>query len=208
MNHNEVRDQRSGGRGTVEARKQRRMRPTLVALEERTLLSTIVVNNPTDTPVTGQTDLRQAIALADASTGDNTITFDPVVFSTHRTIALTAGQLTLTDTIGATTITGPLPGVTITRSTAANTPAFRIMQVNSGVTATLENLTITGGNAGGEGFGGGIDNFGTLLTLTNCTLSDNSANSGGGIENESGASLTLTNTILSTNMAVNGGGGG
>ena len=32
------------------------------ALEERVLMSTFVVNNPTDTPVAGETDLRQAIA--------------------------------------------------------------------------------------------------------------------------------------------------
>ena len=37
------------------------MQPTLLALEDRKLLSTIVVNNPTDTPVAGQIDLRQAL---------------------------------------------------------------------------------------------------------------------------------------------------
>jgi hypothetical protein len=46
-----------------------RLRPTLMALEGRTLLSTIVVNNPTDTPVTGLTDLRQAIAQANKDGG-------------------------------------------------------------------------------------------------------------------------------------------
>jgi len=44
------------------------MRPTLLALEERTLLSTFTVNNPTDTPVAGETDLRQAIGDANAAT--------------------------------------------------------------------------------------------------------------------------------------------
>jgi hypothetical protein len=46
MGYNRTRYQR-GGRGTVEARKRRRLRPTLIALEDRRLLSTIVVNNPT-----------------------------------------------------------------------------------------------------------------------------------------------------------------
>jgi hypothetical protein len=32
------------------------MRPELTALEDRRLLSTIVVNNPTDTPMAGQTE--------------------------------------------------------------------------------------------------------------------------------------------------------
>ena len=43
------------------------MRPTLMALEDRRLLSTIVVNNPTDTPVAGLTDLRQAIDQANTA---------------------------------------------------------------------------------------------------------------------------------------------
>jgi hypothetical protein len=40
MSHNEARDQRRGGRGTVEARRRRRMQPTVLALEPRNLLST------------------------------------------------------------------------------------------------------------------------------------------------------------------------
>ena len=65
------------------------MRPTLLALEDRRLLSTIVVNNPTDTPVAGQIDLRQAIAQANTNGGDETITFDKTVFKTPQTITLT-----------------------------------------------------------------------------------------------------------------------
>ena len=40
-----------------------------MTLEDRRLLSTIVVNNPTDTPVPGQTDLRQAIDQANTARG-------------------------------------------------------------------------------------------------------------------------------------------
>jgi hypothetical protein len=45
------------------------MRPCLIALEDRKLLSTIVVNNPTDTPAVGQIDLRQAISQANTNGG-------------------------------------------------------------------------------------------------------------------------------------------
>ena len=69
MSHNPSKDLRRGGRGTVAGWKWWRMRPTLLALEDRSLLSTIVVNNPTDTPVAGQTDLRQAIAQANTTGG-------------------------------------------------------------------------------------------------------------------------------------------
>ena len=118
------------------------------ALEDRRLLATIVVNNPTDTPVTGQTDLpRRSRWPPRRLPGADTITFDSSVFGTPKTITLdpAKGQLTLDSDV---TIAGPSVGVTIARSTAAGTPEFRIMGVNSGVTATLENLTITGGNAG------------------------------------------------------------
>jgi hypothetical protein len=67
-------------------RKRRRIRPTLVALEERTLLSTFTVNNPTDTPVAGETDLRQATVEANGTLGASTIDFDSTVFSAPQTI--------------------------------------------------------------------------------------------------------------------------
>gem|GEM_PF-2612625 len=47
----------------------RRTHLALEALEDRCVLSTIVVNNPTDTPITGQTDLRQAIVQANTTGG-------------------------------------------------------------------------------------------------------------------------------------------
>jgi hypothetical protein len=86
-----------------------RVRPALEALEGRWVPSTIVVNNPTDTPVPGLIDLRQAVAMANTNVGDDTITFDQTVFKVPQTIALdpTLGQLELTDTTGATTIAGP-----------------------------------------------------------------------------------------------------
>ena len=80
--------------------------PALEALEDRCVPSTFVVDNPTDTPVAGETDLRQAITLANLNPGADTITFDSTVFSTPQTITLTGGQLTLTDP-ATTTITGP-----------------------------------------------------------------------------------------------------
>src|SRR5271165_6847877 len=159
MNHNEVRDQRSGGRGTVEARKQRRMRPTLVALEDRTLLSTIVVNNPTDTPVIGETDLRQAIVQANSNGGAETIAFDKKVFKKPQTINLIGGQLELSDKTGTETITGPKAGVTVSGGGAS-----RVFLVDGGVTASISGITITGGQAGNYGSGGGLFNTGGAST--------------------------------------------
>jgi hypothetical protein len=86
------------------------MQPMLSALEDRRLLSTFVVNNPTDTPVAGKTDLRQAITSANATAGANTIAFDSTVFATLRTITLGGTELELSNTTGTQTITGPAAG--------------------------------------------------------------------------------------------------
>src|SRR6516225_201166 len=88
MRHTLRGDQRRGGRGTFHGRRRWRIRPALLTLEARALLSTIVVNNPTDTPVAGETDLRQAIIQANTTGGDQTIVFDSTVFSTAKTITL------------------------------------------------------------------------------------------------------------------------
>src|SRR6516165_963295 len=115
MRRNRVSDQRSRRPTTIVPRQRRRMRPTLMALEDRRLLSTIVVNNSTDTPVAGQIDLRQAITLANTNGGNETITFDSTVFKAPQTITLnpTLGQLELSDTTGTETIVGPRNGVTV-----------------------------------------------------------------------------------------------
>src|SRR6516225_357694 len=182
--------------GTAAPRQRRRMRPTLMALEDRRLLSTIVVNNPTDTPVVGQIDLRQAIVLANTNGGAETITFDKTVFKAPQTITLnpTLGQLELSDTTGTEAIVGPKAGVTVDAGGAS-----RVFQVDGGVTASISGLTISGGNTTGSG--GGLYNDGGNVTLTNCTVSGNSATTpasslGGGLFSRNGT-LTLTNCTVS-----------
>ena len=142
MRSNSASDQRRSGRGTVEGRNRRRwrMRPALLVLEERTLLSTIVVNNPTDTPVAGQIDLRQALVQANSMGGAETISFDKTVFKTPQTITLTGTQLELSDTTGNETITGPTAGVTVSAGGLS-----RVFQVDPGVNASISGLTITRG---------------------------------------------------------------
>ena len=198
MRHNEARDQRRRGRGNVAARQRQRwrMQPTLLVLEDRNCC-TIVVNNPTDTPKTGQTDLRQAIALANSAGGANTIDFDSTVFGTPQTITLTGGQLELSTANETVTITGPAGGVTV--SGGGNS---RVFQVDANVTASISGMTITGGSAGYD-YGGGLFNLGTT-TLSNCTVSGNSAGySGGGVATGSysdpGGTTTLSNCTVSGN---------
>ena len=207
MFHNSARYQRRDGRGTVEARKRWRLQPTLLALEDRKLLSSIIVNNPTDTPIAGQTDLRQAIVQANTAGGDQTITFEKKVFKSPQTITLdpTQGQLELSDTTGTETITGPKAGVTVSGGGLS-----RVFQVDGMVSASISGLTITGGSAND---GGGLLNLGTT-TLTNCTVSGSTATAsypyggqgGGGIDSQ-GGTLVVKSCAFINNSAPAGGGG-
>ena len=159
----------------------------------------LVVNTTSDGTASpaGDLSLRQAVNLANVLTGAQSISFDPTVFASPQTITLTGGQLELSDTSGTETIAGPAAGVTI--SGGGNS---RVFQVDSGVTAALSGLTITGGSTSGDG--GGLDNLGTV-TLTDCTISGNFAgSSGGGVDNLGTA--TLTDCTISGNSAGLGGG--
>ena len=91
MNYNEAKDQRRGGRETVEARRRRRLRPTVMALEDRMALATYTVTGLTDaagavTDLGGgnfsATTLRAAINAATADAAPDTIQFDPSLTAT------------------------------------------------------------------------------------------------------------------------------
>ena len=96
---------------------------------------------------------------------------------------------------------------------------FRLLDVASGSSLTLDHVTLRGGSLFGSpfsqaasGFGGAIYNRGTLA-ITDSNLSGNTANGnagfvdGGGIYNGGGA-VTMTNSVLSDNTANWGNGGG
>ena len=89
-------------------------------MEKRRLLATFTVTSTADDGSAGT--LRAVIAEANATSGVNTIDFDPTVFSTPQTIALAGSQLELSNTRGRQTITGPAAGVTV--SAAAGKSRF------------------------------------------------------------------------------------
>ena len=145
--------------------------------------------------------LREAIAAA--GSGD-TVTFDPDLFMTPRIIHL--GSMLLIDK--NITIHG-VGGVIIDGNNVC-----RVLDVNNLGTATITDLTITGGNGSGiviTNDGGAIINSGNL-TLVNVTVTGNSTSgNGGGIANGSlqGATMSIVNSTISDNSAngtVDGGG--
>jgi len=80
---------------------------------------------------------------------------------------------------------------------------------NLDVTAVLDGITVTHGNANIDyprNNGGGMFNYSSSPTVTNCTFSVNSAIYGGGMSNIWSSSPTLTNCRFSENSASYSGG--
>jgi predicted outer membrane repeat protein len=147
--------------------------------------------------------------LKPESAAPNTIVFDTKGdFSTPQTITLTGrfGPLTLTNTSTPEAIDGPGASI-LTVSGGGQVPVLFVS--GRGVTATIAGITITHGSGG---FGGGIVNLGSTLTLTNSTVSYNSASASGGGIYSVGGELTVTDSTVSNNSAgssiARGDGGG
>lgn len=152
-------------------------------------------------------------ALRDAPDGAG-IVFDSAVFNgepadTITFLAANPGLVVAKNlTIDASNISG---GVTV-NAAASNTNQKSVFTVNSGKTAAMLGLNITGGYiASGleSGIGGGVVNQGTTA-LTDCRLSGNTAQFGAAAVSYSGpapARLTLRRCTVSGNTARETGGG-
>jgi hypothetical protein len=159
--------------------------------------SPITVSNACPTVVlngndTGAGSLRQLIV--DACVG-STVTFQGGV----STVTLTSAELLINKNL---TIDGGASGVTVTRSTAGGTPNFRIFNIQSGRTVSMNALTVSNGNHPSQA--GGIQNSGSL-TLTNMHITGNRSPQSGGIQND--AVLSLSNSSVTNNVASSFGGG-
>jgi alpha-tubulin suppressor-like RCC1 family protein len=175
------------------------------------------VSNPvvTTNAESGTGSLRDAIALACPG---SSITFVSPLFDAAQTINLNS-QLVIDKNLS---ITGKGAKLLTLNSAEAAGPDSRVFLINSGRTADLSGMTITGGevsyndsNGSAEGGGGGLRNHGTL-TLTGCAVSGNLtsytgaqggvAGGGSGIRNQ--GSLTVINSTLAGNTANRGIGAG
>ena len=147
------------------------------------------------TDCSNDSELQAAVTAANLDNAGDIITF-----GCNRTIPITS-TLTIT---GSMTVDG---GQLVTLDGQG---LRRVLSVNSGVTLTLNALTIANGFSSDRG--GGILNNGTLI-ITNSTFSGNSVHntdtgpgpstaSGGGIENS--GTLSITNSTFSKNSATAG----
>ncbi len=105
----------------------------------------------------------------------------------------------------ASTITIVGNGSTIIRSQAADTPEFRLFLVDDTGTLSLNGLTLTNG---ATRYGGAaVATRAGSVTLTNCTITGNTAaTSGGALRVFYGGTLTLRSSTVSGNTAAKRGG--
>lgn len=146
--------------------------------------------------------LRQAVLLANATPGADTITLHAGTYRLKLRgddADAVAGDLDITTVI---TIEGDAAGRTVIDATKAKDRAFEVL---AGGDLTIHNVTVKGGSAVVDG--GGILSVGTL-TVSNCVFTGNKAgNSGGGIASEAGT-CTLTDVIVTKNKSLTNDGGG
>ena len=185
----------------------------------------IVVNTTKDetTPNDNECSLREAIQNANdnaqtssdckAGRGGDTITFKKGLSGTI-TLDPDLGPLTVTGSAGLT-IDGGRESITVSGGESGG-DQLQVFSESAGATLALRNLTVANGSASS---GGGIENNGGMLTVTDSTFSGNSAVGtgsdpvdcankcyGGGIEND-GGTLTVTGSTFSGNESVGEGGG-
>ena len=174
-----------------------------VPLATPVLANTFVVINENDI---GPGSLRRAVFDANNTAGDDTVVFASNL--EHKTIKLSSGEIVVggasnTDSL---TITGPIENTPngIIIDAMGTSRIFNASAATDDPTFTLENLTLTGGNATTSGGAITVDKIG--LTLNNSVITGNtSLVIGGGIYTYKSETV-LNQSVLSGNTATNGAG--
>ncbi len=144
--------------------------------------------------------LREALEIA-KQPGNHIITFDASLTGETFTLNRDSEELVISQD---TNIIGLGVDQQTIDADASADDMRSVFRVESGVTASIEGLTITGGNSRR---GGGINNAGNLM-LDHVRIERNTADLGGGIylADSGPVSLNLTNSTIDDNSARLGGG--
>ncbi len=137
-----------------------------------------------------ESHLDAAVAQANSDNAGDTVTF------------ACSGTISLASTLGITgdmTLDGTGQQVTLDGQSQVG-----VLSVATGVTFTLNDLTVQNGAAGG---GGGLSNSGGTVTITGSTFQHNAAHEGGAVENDPGGTLTITNSTFDGNFSSGANGG-
>ena len=162
------------------------------------------------TATAGECTLRAAIMEANALAGPHTInvpagTYTLTLAGADENAAAT-GDLDINESM---TITGAGANSTTINGGGLDRIFDVDSRYIGGYSVVIQNLTITRGNAG-DFDGGGVKNTGCAsLALSSVTITGNTANWGGGVSNSQECSdmMTITNSTISGNTAINIGGG-
>jgi hypothetical protein len=183
-----------------EARKHATFKPRLEELENRLTPSpiTVTVDNPRDTPVQGETNLRQAINMIDGNTGSG-------------------GTIIIQRNLGPLTDNSELPGITQNctvvgngNTVQANGTGYRCVSISNGANVSIKSMNIKNFTLSNDGVG--IDDVGggnvsvTNCTISNCTNQASKASNGAGLWAGTGT-LTLTHDSFIKDIAGGSGGG-
>lgn len=202
---------RGGASRRMASRREISTVPALVeVLEDRTLLSVIMVTNLADA---GNGSLRAAVASANVNPGADVIRFQG---NLAGTITLTSGQMEIAD---ALTIDGP----GTSRITISGNNASRVFKMGPGTDVSIDDLTIANARntiQDDVGIivtrGGAILNDGGTLRLArvamlnNVTIDTGSGSGlsrvvgGGAVVNSGNATLTATSCLFVGNIASGG----
>ncbi|HQU85366.1 MAG TPA: choice-of-anchor Q domain-containing protein [Pyrinomonadaceae bacterium] len=154
---------------------------------------TFTVTNTNDD---GAGSLYQAIQDANDNSGDDTVVFDPAVFSTPQTIVLTGGEIFVAGN-GSLTINGPGAD----KLTISGNNSSRIFSVSGDL--ILNDLKIVNGSNAEDG--GAISTFGNRLQINRCAFYNNTADQGGAISAVASELIVNQSTFFGNNSTTVGG---
>jgi CSLREA domain-containing protein len=159
--------------------------------------------------------LRAAIQEADADGGANTVIVPPGRYRLTSVPSPEAGFPTENDAgngdLDITDDTLAVRGAGAGKTTIDGGGLDRVFSIGSNITASISDMTITGGDATGGGtakgiaMGGAIYNVGTV-TLERLRLVGNKADGGGAVFSIPGSYITIRDSLLAHNSAFEAGG--